>query len=261
MKAVILAGGKGTRLAEETSTRPKPMVEIGGMPILWHIMKNYAAHGVDEFIVCLGHKGPFIKQWFLNHRIYGSDLEIDLRDDEVRVLSKVSEPWKVILAETGEDSLTATRLAKIKRYLNPGESFCMTYGDGVGDVDIRASIQAHQKAVREQGRLATVTVVSPPGRFGAVEVDGDRATAFVEKPSGDGQLINAGFFVIEPGAFDFVPDRDCMWEEEPLKGLARSGKLGVWRHGGFWQPMDTLRDKQRLESLWSKSNAPWKIWS
>ena len=261
MKAVILAGGKGTRLAEETSTRPKPMVEIGGMPILWHIMKHYAECGVDEFIVCLGHKGPCIKQWFMNHRIYGSDLEVDLRNDEVKILSKVSEPWRVILAETGEDSLTATRLSKIKKFLDPGEAFCMTYGDGVGDIDIRAQLAAHREAKILHGRLATVTVVSPPGRFGAVETSGELATAFVEKPSGDGQKINAGFFVIEPEALGFIPEEDCMWEEKPLKTLAAQGRLGVWRHEGFWQPMDTLRDKNKLEDLWSKGEAPWKTWS
>jgi glucose-1-phosphate cytidylyltransferase len=260
MKAVILAGGKGTRLSEETSTRPKPMVEIGGMPILWHIMKHYASHGVDEFIICLGHKGPFIKEWFMNHRIYGSDLEIDLRNDEIKVLSKVSEPWKVILAETGEDSLTATRLAKVKKYLTQGETFFMTYGDGVGDIDIRAQLAAHKAAASQDGRLATVTVVSPPGRFGAVESQGDLATAFVEKPSGDGQKISAGFFVIEPAALDYIVQEDCMWEEGPLKTLATQGKLGIWRHDGFWQPMDTLRDKTKLEEIWSRGAAPWKTW-
>lgn len=260
MKSVILAGGKGMRLSEETATRPKPMVEIGGMPILWHIMKHYAECGVDEFIICLGHKGPVIKRWFMNHRIYGSDVEVDLRNDEVKILTKVSEPWKVILAETGEDSLTATRLARVRKYLSPGEPFCMTYGDGVGDIDIRAQLAAHREGHLRDGRLATVTVVSPQARFGAVETKGDLATAFVEKPTGDGQKVNAGFFVIEPGAFDFIPEEDCMWEEGPLKALAAQGRLGVWRHEGFWQPMDTLRDKNKLEALWAKGGAPWKTW-
>lgn len=261
MKAVILAGGKGTRLSEETSTRPKPMVEIGGMPILWHIMKIYASHGVNEFVVCLGHKGDMIKEWFVNHRLHNSDIEVDLATGALNVLRKASEPWKVILAETGEDSLTGTRLARARKYLTPGESFCMTYGDGVGDIDIAACVLKHKKAVEQGRRWATVTVVQPEGRFGSVNLKGDMAEAFVEKPRGDGSWINAGFFVMEPEIFDFLPEGDCMWEETPIKSMAQAGKLGVWRHEGFWRPMDTLRDKTKLEALWASGQAPWKTWS
>lgn len=261
MKAVIFAGGKGTRLMEETYTRPKPMVEIGGMPILWHIMKIYADQGVDEFVVCLGHKGYFIKSWFLNHRVHGSDIEIDLREDTVTMHNRRSDPWKVTLVETGEESLTATRLRIASKYLTPGETFCLTYGDGVGNVDIKASIAAHKASVARGERLATVTVVQPEGRFGAVNIEGDKAMDFWEKPQGDGHWINAGFFVLEPEALDFVPaDQDLLWEHAPLRGLATSGKLGVWRHKGFWRPMDTLRDKQSLEGLWESGEAPWKTW-
>lgn len=261
MKAVILAGGKGTRLSEETATRPKPMVEIGGMPILWHIMKIYAHNGVDEFIICLGHKGDMIKEWFINHRMHNSDMEIDLCTGEVTVLRKQADPWKVILAETGEDSLTGTRLAAIRKYLRPDEPFCMTYGDGVGDMDIAGAIEEHRKQALAGKRLATITVVQPEGRFGSVEVSGDKATAFVEKPKGDGSWINAGFFICEPEALDFIPKTDCMWEEQPLRALARAGQLGVWRHEGFWRPMDTQRDKTKLEELWHGGDAPWKTWS
>lgn len=260
MKAVILAGGKGTRLAEETSTRPKPMVEIGGSPILWHIMKGYAAHGVDEFVVCLGHKGGMIKEWFVNHNLRDTDIEVDMRAGTVSVLRENRDPWRVILAETGEDSLTGTRLAIARRYLTPGETFCMTYGDGVGDVDIGASIAAHKAAVAAEGRVATVTAVRPAGRFGSLELRGDLATGFVEKAKGESGWINAGFFVMEPAALDFIPDEDCMWEEAPVRAVAAAGKLGVFRHEGFWLPMDTLRDRQKLEELWARGNPPWKVW-
>ena len=260
MKAVILAGGQGTRLAEETHLRPKPMVEIGGMPILWHIMKIYASHGVNEFIVCLGYKGEMIKEWFINHRMHGSDVEIDLRSGDVKVLEEHKEPWKVILAETGELSLTGTRLKKIRKYLKPGEAFCMTYGDGLSDIDITQSIKAHQSGFEKDGRLATVTVTMPEGRFGSVEMKEDKATAFVEKPKGESGWINAGFFVMQPEALDLIPENDCMWEEQPLRIIADQGDLGVWKHEGFWRPMDTLRDKQKLEELWKSGQAPWKKW-
>ena len=256
MKAVILAGGKGTRLSEETAVKPKPMVEIGGMPILWHIMKGYAAHGIREFIVCLGYKGYQIKEWFVNQRLHLADITVDLRSGDIEVHRQVGEPWRVTLVETGEDSLTATRIRRITPYLDD-QDFCLTYGDGVSDVDITKLVAFH----REQGREATVTVVQPPGRFGAVDLDGNSARGFVEKPMGDGGWINAGFFVVSPKALDRIPDEDCMWEAQPIESLSRDGQLSAYRHTGFWQPMDTLRDKNRLEELWTKGSAPWHIWN
>lgn len=261
MKAVILAGGKGTRLSEPGSSLPKPMVEIGGMPILWHIMKGYAAHGVDEFVICLGHKGSAIKDWFLNYRARTSDLELNLATGETTFLGSRAEPWKVILADTGEDSLTGTRLARIRRHLTPGEAFCMTYGDGVGDVDIAALIAEHKAGALSDGRVATVTATQPEGRFGSLELDGDKALAFVEKPKAGGSWINAGFFVLEPEALDYIPDMDCLWEEEPIRAIAGAGKLRARKHAGFWRPMDTPRDRTKLEALWASGRAPWKVWS
>jgi glucose-1-phosphate cytidylyltransferase len=255
MKAVILAGGKGTRLSEETVVKPKPMVEVGGMPILWHIMKIYASHGITEFIVCLGHRGYQIKEWFVNQRLHLADITVDLRSGTIEMHRQLNEPWKVTLVETGENSLTATRLKRVVPYLDDSD-FCMTYGDGVGDVDIGALLRFH----RERGRQATVTVVQPPGRFGAVDLDGDSARGFVEKPMGDGGWINAGFFVLSPRALDHIPDEDCMWEAQPVQSLASAGELGAYRHGGFWMPMDTLRDKEKLEELWASGQAPWKVW-
>jgi glucose-1-phosphate cytidylyltransferase len=255
MKAVILAGGKGTRLSEETVVKPKPMVEVGGMPILWHIMKIYASHGITEFIVCLGHRGYQIKEWFVNQRLHLADITVDLRSGTIEMHRQLNEPWKVTLVETGENSLTATRLKRVVPYLDDSD-FCMTYGDGVGDVDIGALLRFH----RERGRQATVTVVQPPGRFGAVDLDGDSARGFVEKPMGDGGWINAGFFVLSPRALDHIPDEDCMWEAQPVQSLASAGELGAYRHDGFWMPMDTLRDKEKLEELWASGQAPWKVW-
>ncbi|MFN9472656.1 glucose-1-phosphate cytidylyltransferase [Acidovorax sp.] len=257
MKAIILAGGKGTRLSEETTAKPKPMVEVGGMPIIWHIMKIYAAHGVNEFIVCLGYKGYQIKEWFINQRLHLSDITVDLRDGGIEIHRQVGEPWKVTLVETGEDTLTATRVRRVANYLDPHEDFCLTYGDGVADIDIRALLAFH----RAQGREATVTVVQPPGRFGSVDLNGDDVRGFVEKPIGDGGWINAGFFVLSPKALARIPAKDCMWEAEPVESLAHNGQLAAFRHAGFWQPMDTLRDKTRLEELWSANSAPWKTWN
>lgn len=255
MKAVILAGGKGTRLSEETATRPKPMVEIGGMPILWHIMKIYAQHGVTDFIICLGHKGYQIKEWFVNQRLHRSDLTVDLGSGEVTIHRRFGEPWRVTLVETGEDSLTATRLRLAAQYLDD-EDFFLTYGDGVGDVDIGAALAFH----KNHGLEATVTVTQPPGRFGAVELDGDLARRFVEKPVGDGGWINAGFFILSPAALKRIPQLDCMWEDAPIEAISGAGQLAAWRHQGFWMPMDTLREKHKLEELWSSGQAPWKTW-
>lgn len=256
MKAVILAGGKGTRLSEETATRPKPMVEIGGMPMLWHIMKIYAQHGVNDFVICLGHKGYQIKEWFVNQRLHNSDFTVDLASDNITIHRRVSEPWRVTLVETGEEALTATRLARASAYLDSEEDFFLTYGDGVGDIDIGAALAFHQA----HGLEATVTVAQPPGRFGAVELLGNQVRRFVEKPVGDGGWINAGFFILSPRALRRIPQSDCMWEDAPIDSLASSGQLAAWRHQGFWMPMDTLREKHKLEELWSSGQAPWKTW-
>lgn len=256
MKAVILAGGKGTRLSEETGTKPKPMVEIGGMPILWHIMKTYSAHGIHDFIICLGYKGYQIKEWFVNQRLHLADITVDLRNGAIQVHRQISDPWRVTLVETGEDTLTASRIKRVAPYL-AGEDFCMTYGDGVADVDITQLLAFH----RAHGREATVTVVQPPGRFGAVDLKDDLALGFVEKPIGDGGWINAGFFVLSPKVLERIPEEDCMWEAQPVQSLAQAGQLGAYRHNGFWLPMDTLRDKTRLEELWASGKAPWKTWS
>ncbi len=255
MKCVILAGGLGTRLGEETTVRPKPMVEVGGMPIIWHIMKCYSQHGVNDFIVCLGYKGYILKEYFSNYFMHSSDVTIDLVANDTIIHESRREPWRISLVETGENAMTGGRLAAVRRYLTPGETFCMTYGDGVSDIDITASIAFH----KAHGRQATVAAVSPPGRFGALEFDGDVVTAFVEKPAGDGGLINGGFFVLEPSVLDLIEGPSTIWEQGPLEKLASSGQLVGFRHDGFWQPMDTLRDKQYLEGLWAKG-APWKTW-
>jgi glucose-1-phosphate cytidylyltransferase len=256
MKAVILAGGRGTRLAEETAVRPKPMVEIGGWPILWHIMKIYSAHGVNDFVICLGYKGWQIKEYFLNYRLHASDIRIDLGTGGVDVLRPAAEPWRVTLVDTGEDSMTGGRLKRVAPHLAGEDAFCMTYGDGVGDVDVTKLIAFH----RAHGRLATVTAVSPPGRFGALSREGSRVNAFMEKPPGDGGTINGGFFVLSPRVLERIEGDDTTWEQEPLRGLARDGELHAFDHQGFWQPMDTLRDRELLERLWASGQAPWRVW-
>lgn len=256
MKAVLLAGGLGTRFAEETVVKPKPMIEIGGKPILWHIMKIYAAHGISDFIVCLGYKGHMIKEYFANYYIYSSNVTFDLKDNSVHIHNSEAEPWSVTLIDTGETSMIGGRIKRILPYVADDEAFCLTYGDGVGDVDIGATIDLH----RRSRRLATVTAVQPPGRFGALETEGDRVLGFREKPVGDGGWINGGFFVLSPKVGDWIEGDQTIWEREPLERLAAAGELGVHRHPGFWQPMDTLRDKRLLEDLWASGQAPWKIW-
>lgn len=256
MKAVILAGGRGTRLSEETGLRPKPMVEIGGRPILWHIMKIYAAHGVTDFIICLGYRGWQIKEYFLNYGRLSCDLTVDLATGGVEVLRPAAEPWRVTLIDTGEETQTGGRLARVGHLLREEEAFCLTYGDGVSDVDITGLIDFH----RAHGRQATVTAVIPPGRFGALQRDGNRVSAFTEKPAGDGGMINGGFFVLSPAVLDRIADDATVWEQAPLKGLVRDGELMAFDHHGFWQPMDTLRDRDTLQTLWDEGSAPWKQW-
>ncbi|MCS6887575.1 MAG: glucose-1-phosphate cytidylyltransferase [Chloroflexus sp.] len=257
MKAVILAGGYGTRISEESAVRPKPMVEIGGRPILWHIMKIYSAHGINEFIICCGYKGHMIKEYFANYYLHHADVTFDMRANRMTVHQTQIEPWHVTLVDTGENTMTGGRIKRIQPYIG-NETFCLTYGDGVSDVDIRALIAYH----REQRVTATLTAVQPPGRFGAFTLGEDQTLieSFKEKPSGDGAYINGGFFVVEPAAFDLIAGDDTVWEREPLEQLARSGQLAAYRHHGFWHPMDTLRDKHYLEGLWQSGHAPWKIW-
>lgn len=256
MQTVILAGGLGSRLGEETGVRPKPMVEIGGMPILWHIMKIYSAAGLRDFVICLGYKGYVIKEFFANYFLHTADVTIDLASNGIEVHQARSEPWRITLVETGATTMTGGRLKAIRPYLTPGEPFCFTYGDGVASIDIAALIAFH----RAHGRRATITSVSPPGRFGALEFDGDRVTSFREKPAGDGGQINGGFFVADPSVLDLIEGPDTIWEAEPLERLAAAGELMAYRHAGFWQPMDTLRDKLHLEELWQGGRAPWKCW-
>ncbi|MBU4523973.1 MAG: glucose-1-phosphate cytidylyltransferase [Desulfomicrobium sp.] len=256
MKAVILAGGRGTRLSEETGLRPKPMVEIGGRPILWHIMKIYAGHGVRDFIICLGYRGWQIKEYFLNYALHASDIVVDLASRQVEILRPAADSWRISLIDTGENTQTGGRLRRIGHLLAEEDAFCMTYGDGVANVDISTLIDFH----RRHGRAATVTAVSPPGRFGSLATDGSRVSAFVEKPIGDGGSINGGFFVLSPQVLTRIAGDDTVWEEEPLRGLARDGELHAYEHHGFWQPMDTLRDRDRLERLWAEGGAPWRNW-
>lgn len=255
VKAVILAGGLGTRLGEETALRPKPMIEIGGMPIIWHIMKIYSAFGVNDFVVCLGYKGYLIKEYFANYFLHTADVTIDLARNSLEVHEGRSEPWRVTLVDTGPDTQTGGRLKAIRPYLTEGEPFCFTYGDGLASIDIGALLDFH----KSHGKRATITAVAPPGRFGALVFDGDRVSSFLEKPDGDGGLINGGFFVADPSVLDLVESADMPWERDPLERLAADGELMAYRHEGFWQPMDTLRDKIHLEELW-REGAPWKCW-
>jgi glucose-1-phosphate cytidylyltransferase len=254
MKAVILAGGLGTRISEESSLRPKPMIEIGGMPILWHILKIYSAHSINEFVICCGYKGYMIKEYFANYSLHMSDVSIDLSKNILQVHHKKVEPWKITLINTGEDTQTGGRLKRISEYLDT--DFCMTYGDGVGSIDINASIAFH----KSHGRLATMTAVQPPGRFGALELEGSSVKSFIEKPSGDGGWINGGFFILNPKVLELIESDATVWEKEPLEALAAQNQLEAFLHDGFWRPMDTLRDKVILEELWNSNKAPWKIW-
>ncbi|CDM24610.1 Glucose-1-phosphate cytidylyltransferase [Castellaniella defragrans 65Phen] len=257
MKAVILAGGLGTRISEETHLKPKPMVEIGGKPILWHILKMYSHHGIQDFVICCGYKGYVIKEYFANYFLHMSDVTFDMSTNRMEVHQRHAEPWRVTLVDTGETTLTGGRLKRVGDYLKDEDAFCFTYGDGVSDVDIGASVRFH----RQHGRLATVTAVQPPGRYGALERDGDRVAGFTEKPRGDGGLINGGFFVLSPACLDRIAGDQTSWEGEPLTSLARDGQLMAFEHSGFWQPMDTLREKNLLEDLWVSGQAPWKTWA
>ena len=256
MKAVILAGGLGTRLSEETSVKPKPMVEIGGMPILWHIMKSYSAHGINDFVICCGYKGYVIKEYFANYFLHQSDVTFDMRSNTMDVHHKRAEPWTVTLVDTGEDSMTGGRLGRVRKYIENDEAFCFTYGDGVGDIDIAASIAFH----KQHGKAATLTATYPPGRFGALDIKGGKVLNFKEKPKGDGAMINGGFFVLSPKVLSYLGGDDTVWEQHPLQRLAEDGELMAFEHQGFWQPMDTLRDKHLLEELWASGKAPWKKW-
>jgi glucose-1-phosphate cytidylyltransferase len=255
VKVVILAGGLGSRLAEETSARPKPMVEIGGKPILWHIMKIYSAQGLQDFIVCLGYKGYMIKEYFANYFLHMSDVTFDMASNQMQVHQKNVEPWKVTLVDTGEETMTGGRLKRVAPYVKDGE-FCMTYGDGIGDVDVRKLLAFH----RQHGKLATLTAMQPPGRFGALNLDGRAVVSFQEKPHGDGGWINGGFFVLSPKVLDYIEEDRTVWERGPMERLARERQLMAYEHAGFWQPMDTLRDKNHLEALWQSGKAPWKVW-
>ncbi|WP_317197834.1 glucose-1-phosphate cytidylyltransferase [Hymenobacter pini] len=259
MKAVILAGGYGTRISEESGVRPKPMVEIGGKPILWHIMKIYAHHGIRDFVVCCGYKGHLIKQYFSDYFLHNSDVTFRMDRNEMQIHRNHAEPWTVTLVDTGQETMTGGRLRRVRDYLTPGETFCLTYGDGVGDIDIRAAVRYH----RQQGVLATLTAVRQPGRFGVFNLsdDNSRIGAFTEKPEGgETPWINGGFFVLEPEVLDYITDDDTVWEKAPLERLAQEGHLAAFRHTGFWQPMDTLRDKNMLEEMWQQGRAKWKVW-
>lgn len=257
MKAVILAGGLGTRISEETHLKPKPMIEIGGKPILWHIMKIYSAHGINDFVICCGYKGYMIKEYFANYSLHNSDLTIDLRNNSVKVHEVNAEPWSVTLVDTGEHTMTGGRLKRVARYLENEESFCFTYGDGVADIDITALLEFHSK----EGKLATVCAVNPPGRYGSLVCEDNHVLDFAEKPvAGDG-LINGGFFVLSPAVMETIADDSSIWEREPLEALVKAGELAAYRHSGFWQPMDTLREKNLLEQLWQEGGAPWQVWN
>jgi len=257
MKAVILAGGLGTRISEETSTRPKPMIEIGGKPILWHILKTYSHHGINDFIICCGYKGYVIKEYFANYFLHMSDVTFDMSKNTMEVHQRNAEPWRVTLVDTGEDTMTGGRVKRIANYVKDDEAFCLTYGDGVGDVNITNLIAFH----KAQNVKATLTATIPPGRFGALDLNGSKVNSFMEKPKGDGAMINGGFFVLSPKVIDYISGDKTTWEREPLECLAREGNLAAFPHHGFWQPMDTLRDKIHLEELWQSGTAPWKVWS
>ncbi len=256
MKAVILAGGLGTRLSEETSTRPKPMVEIGGKPILWHIMKMYSHHGINDFVICCGYKGYVIKEYFANYFLHTSDVTFDMKSNQMHVHERRAEPWTVTLVDTGDESMTGGRLKRVAEHVKDEKAFCFTYGDGVGDIDISASIDFHFS----HGKDATLTATFPPGRFGALDIQGGQVKSFQEKPKGDGAMINGGFFVLSPKVLQHLEGDSTIWEQEPLMKLAEQDQLMAWEHHGFWQPMDTLRDKVMLEDLWSKGKAPWHKW-
>ncbi len=256
MKAVILAGGLGTRISEETHLKPKPMIEIGGMPILWHIMKGYSSHGVNDFIICCGYKGFLIKEYFSNYFLHMSDVTIDLQANDIEIHENYSEPWKITLVDTGPDTMTGGRLKRVKHFLKDEDAFCFTYGDGISDINIKSLIDFHSS----HNKLATITGVVPPGRYGAIVGDGDAVKSFEEKPQGDGAIINGGFFVLSPSVIDLIDGDETSWELEPLLKLVEDENLMVYKHDGFWQPMDTLRDKNYLEELWA-TNPPWKSWS
>jgi glucose-1-phosphate cytidylyltransferase len=256
MKAVILAGGLGTRLSEETSLRPKPMVEIGGKPILWHIMKMYSAHGIHDFVICCGYKGYVIKEYFANYFLHQSDVTFCMKENRMDVHEKRAEPWTVTLVDTGDESMTGGRLGRVAEYIKDEEAFCFTYGDGVGDIDIARTIEFH----KQHGKQATLTATYPPGRFGALDIQNGKVNSFKEKPKGDGAMINGGFFVLSPKVLERITGDECIWEQQPLMGLAEDGQLMAYEHDGFWQPMDTLRDKTYLEELWQSGKAPWKNW-
>lgn len=256
MKVVILAGGLGTRIAEETSLRPKPMIEIGGKPIIWHIMKLYSAYGLKEFVICCGYKGYMIKEYFHNYFMHMSDITIDLSNNAMEVHKRQAEPWKITLVDTGEMTMTGGRLRRVAEHVKGEEDFCFTYGDGLADLNIGNLIAFH----RQHGLEATVTAVVPPGRYGALEIHGEKVSGFAEKPRGDGGMINGGFFVVKPSVIDRIEGDHMPWEADPLEGLARDGQLAAFKHDGFWQPMDTLREKNLLETLWSSGKAPWKAW-
>lgn len=255
MKAIILAGGMGTRISEETSIRPKPMVEIGGKPVLWHIMKTYSAHGIHDFIICCGYKGYVIKEYFANYFLHMSDVTFDMRNNKMEVHQQSAEPWRVTLVDTGEDTMTGGRIKRVADYAGD-EDFCCTYGDGIGDVNITALIEFH----KQHGKLATLTATQPPGRFGALELSGNEVLSFLEKPKGDGGWINGGFFVLSPKVLEYIEGDHTIWEREPMSRLARDKQISAFFHSGFWQPMDTLRDKNHLEELWASGKAPWKTW-
>ncbi|WP_026121098.1 glucose-1-phosphate cytidylyltransferase [Paraburkholderia kururiensis] len=256
MKAVILAGGLGTRISEDTVNRPKPMIEIGGKPILWHIMKIYSAYGVNDFVICCGYKGYVIKEYFANYFLHTSDVTFDMRTNQMQVHQQYAEPWKVTLVDTGESTMTGGRLRRVRDFVKDEEAFCFTYGDGLSNINISSLVEYH----RAHGNQATLTATYPPGRFGALHIEDRKVSSFKEKPKGDGGMINGGFFVLSPKVIDLIPDDECVWEREPLEQLAAQGQLSAYEHEGFWQPMDTLRDKTLLEDLWQSGKAPWKVW-